>query len=67
MAAKWVLKIKEHLATNPLYFRAGECVPTCQRCCGGEKPKGAKKLALYQVTNYSNLKWNECHMCHEKY
>lgn len=67
MAAKWVEKIKAKLADNPLYFRQGECVPTCLNCCGGKKPDGAKKLALYQVTNYSNVQWDMCHLCKTKY
>lgn len=73
--AKWVQKIKDHLARNPLYFKAGEHVPTCLKClhkqysalAGTTNPPGCKKLALYQVTNYSNLGWNKCHSCGEKY
>jgi len=67
MAAKWVEKIKAHLAQNPLYFKSGEHKPTCQKCCGGAKPAGGKKLALYQVTNYSNLHWDTCSMCGVRY
>lgn len=67
MATKWVQKIKDHLARNPLFFREGEHVPTCLKCCGGTKPHTAKRLALYQVTNYSNVAWNQCHLCKEKY
>lgn len=64
---KQTARVKEHLAANPLFFKDGACVPTCLRCCGGEKPKGAKKLALYKVTNYSNIGWNKCSECQEKY
>lgn len=67
MATKWVQRIKDHLERNPLFFRSNECEPTCLKCCGGIKPPGAKKLALYQVTNYSNVAWNQCHVCKERY
>lgn len=67
MATKAIERLKARLAENPLYFRKGECVPTCQQCCGGAKPEGGKKLALYQVTNYTNVAWNMCHVCKKVY
>jgi hypothetical protein len=63
--AKWLDQLRVRLSKNPLYFRPGETVPTCLQCLGGI-PTG-KKLALYQVTNYSNLQWNRCQVCQCRY
>lgn len=63
MAAKWAQKIKEKLKANPLYLV--DTTPLCE-ACGGKK-LGGKKMALYMVTNYSNLGWDRCSACKTEY
>jgi hypothetical protein len=66
MATKWVEKIKAKLAANPLYDNIPGVGVTCLACLGGTKPKGAKKVPLYAVTNYGNT-FSVCCKCHADY
>lgn len=59
MAAKWVEKLKECIAANPLYFVADKII--C-RDCGGT----GKRVPLYRITNYGNT-YNRCDACLKVY
>ena len=79
-AAKWVQKIKDRLAANPLYYTAA--VPTSaqhlhkrleslegtprETCLCKNCGGHGKKVPLYAVTNYGN-EFNHCYRCGYRY
>jgi hypothetical protein len=81
MAAKWVQKIKDRLAANPLHYsytvKNTETQHLVMRlatlegrqvapCVCARCGGNGKKVPLYAVTNYGN-EFNHCYVCGEKY
>ena len=80
MAAKWIERIKEKLAANPLYYNVAadtktqHMVKRLEQLEGNEREtclcaqcggKG-KKVPLYAVTNYGH-EFNHCYRCGTTY
>lgn len=80
MAAKWVQKIKDKLAANPLYYTRPAKTETqhlvnrlariegvkIDQCKCARCGGSGRKVPLYAVTNYGN-EFNHCYTCGEVY
>lgn len=77
MATKWVQRIKDRLAENPLFWtlegtfphEKGPCI--CQQCANKQTPENGTRVhggrvPLYRVTNYGH-EFDHCYMCGTKY